>query len=1188
MFLKSLEIHGFKSFADKTKLNFNKGLTAVVGPNGSGKSNISDAIRWVLGEQSNKILRGSKMEDIIFSGTQNRKSQGFAEVSLTLDNRSRELSIDSDDVTITRRYYRSSESEYKINNNDIRLKDINELFMDTGLGRDGYSIIGQGRISEIIGVKSDERREIFEEACGITKFRYKKIEAERKLSKAEENLIRLKDIMSELEKRVGPLKIQSDKAKKYLELIQEKKVIEISIWVNKIYKYKHDISLQEDNLIVAKNLHDKTLKELEDIEKKIADVYIKIEKYLGNIESLRNQKEIINKNILNDNSNISIIKNDIKHNIENLHRIEQDISKYSNMTFESDDIINIKNNDLSNLENDLFEVDKNLLESTSILSNIVSELNNIDLTLEKYNEDIQNLTIRQSETNISIKNANQYIEECETRIKNILNNIEIKKNEISNSTYKINDLGESLKIINNKKKKISKDIDLLGFNKEKILEEKVNLESKINKIDLDIQNKIQSKSILENYEKNFEGFSYSVKAIMNASLINISDGIMGTVSSLINVIPNYSLAIEVSLGFAQQNIVVKDEIVASKIIEYLKNEKKGRVTLLPLSTISGSKLNIKDFDYVNGFIDIASNIVVCDKQYQNIMDYLLGRVVIASDLNSALIIAKQFKYKFKFVTLDGQVINSGGSLTGGSSNIKSGFISRKNDIIKLGDDIKSLTDDKKINNERLNSIQIEYNNIEKEIENYKSKLEIINNDIELFEKEKNILSNNISNNSYLLKEIENQLNLENQKYDYNKNIINDSDKLINSFYKEIKENEEKINLLVATKNKLITSKSNYEENINNLNIKKVEFIKDIDATKNSILEISTNKSSIEKTINDLKYDKENINLNNKSLEDKLLVISEQIKEYEKQINEITKKISNFTNERLILEQLFYSMRGTEKELTIAKERYSLDILKHKDKKESIQKDYDNIINKIWDEYQLTLSESFDIAIDIENIIKEEKNLNIIKSKIKSLGSINIDSIEEYKETNKRYKFLSSQINDVENSKKELFKIIQSLTEHMKELFYKNFDKINRYFNEIFVDIFGGGEAKLQLTGYDTLECGIEIYVQPPGKVIKSLLLLSGGEQTLVAICIYFAILKVRPSTFCILDEIDAALDDVNIAKYANYLSLMDSRTQFIMITHRRGSMEAADVLYGVTMQQEGVSKLLELNMSNLEQSLSTN
>lgn len=1185
MLLKSLQLQGFKSFPDKTKLIFNKGLTAIVGPNGSGKSNISDSIRWVLGEQSSKTLRGSKMEDIIFSGTLNRKSQGFAKVSLVFDNKDRILNYDCDEIVISRKCYRSGESEYEINNKNTRLKNITELFMDTGIGKDGYSIIGQGKIAEIVGAKSSERREIFEEACGITKYRYKKSESEKNLKLAEENLLRLNDIYQELNQRINPLKIQADRAKTYLKLSEEKKQIQMTIWTDKLEKFNSIMIEQEKKLDISKHDYDNTLRNLDKIDKEMSDIYEKMQKCSSRIEVLRLQKESTIESISNTNSRISVCKNDILHNNNSIQKLNSDICRISLSISKLNEELNLIQLKKNTSVDQLKQTENMLLTYSNTLSSITEKANDTDTSYEYLSNEINKLKMLQSEKNMLKDNYRQVIVELENNIiksDNELKSFQAQKSTHSKSNEMIFECLNKLKL--NYEDHMIK-INNLNIENKAIADQNQRLTLEYNDLILLEKEKKQRKSILQHYEDNFEGFLSSVKYILSQK--DKIPGIHGTISELIDVSTEYSVAIETLMGSSLQNIIVDDEKSAKNIINILKDNKKGRVTLFPLNIIKGRDLNKSDFDKLNGFINIACNLVDYAPIYSNIIKSLIGRSLVAQDINVSSTIAKQISYKYRIATLDGQLINSGGSFTGGATSPRQGLLTRKAEIQSLTVELKKITEKKSDFSNKLELISTSLRNIESKLEDYKLGKEKFQTEIQ------NYTQTQLDNNNKLnfLNNMIDKLNVELSSY---RNKKHTNLNLVSNIQTEITEIDENLELLIKEmqNHKLVKEKnmaeiSQLEQDYNGANILRIELQKDIQTINEKI---NTNTNSIleqSALIDEYTNELQQIEFQNTSINKEILDLENQIEKKEISINQINTEISNIRNDIIKYELLSTNLRSDEKEYLSVKQDLSSELVRLEEKSASYKKEYDIIISKMWDKYSIIKSEAMEKykISENDNISSLQKTLLQIKAEIKSLGSINIDAIEEHRDVSERHSFLTAQLKDIEKSKHELTKIILELTTDMKRIFMDSFVQINKYFNQIFIDLFGSGKGELRLNGDDPLECGIDILVQPPGKIIKNLMSLSGGEQAMVAICLYFSILKVNPSPFCILDEIEAALDDVNVSKYANYLKIMNQNTQFIMITHRRGTMEVADVLYGVTMQDEGVSKLLTLNLSDMDSNL---
>lgn len=1183
MYLKSLEIHGFKSFPDKIKLTFDKGITGVVGPNGSGKSNIGDAVRWVLGEQSTKTLRGNKMEDIIFAGTASRKPVGFASVTLVIDNSGREFDVDGDEVAVMRKLYRSGESEYRLNGKNVRLKDINELFMDTGLGRDGYSIIGQGRISEIVSAKSNERRDIFEEAAGISKFRYKKAEAEKKLAQAQDNLLRLRDIISELESRVEPLRIQAEKAKKFAVLAAERRKTEISIWVKKLSELRKSIEQADEKILICKSQYEAAEHDTQKLEAQRKQCGVLIQQCSEKIEDL--QKKILEteKNSSQYKSDTAVCENDIiycrknimslveKQTADNLRKNEclERLEEYNKKKALLDEKSREISQNLENIENQFLKAEK--------------DFESIDRLSDEKAAEISSLYRRKSEYSLTVNSSESIISEIKAQTENVSRqNDEYERlcESYKNEQLEIKESIIHLSELEQEHKNRLKGFSMLYENAQGKLSEH---KKKYDSIILDINSASQKIKIMQELEKNMEGFSYSVKEIMKASENHILNGIKGTVAHLINVDSRYSVAVETALGGALQNIVVDNEQTAKNCIGYLKQHRAGRSTFLPVTSVKGNALSEYNLKNEDGFIAVASEIINTDEQYRGIIRSLLGRTVIADDIDSAADIARKNGYKFRIVTLDGQLVNAGGSFTGGSQARSAGVLSRKNEIDKLKNDIASLEKTKSGLEKSGLAVRNEIEKINKDTENIRNELSQVISDRAGFEAEEKRLSMMAEQSEIQLKNSRISLNtlekrLETQQSDY-KNAAEQLEK-INA---EIAKAE---NSIAAEKNSRETLRKKREqlsEKLSQYKINDMEVRKDIQLAEGEI-------RSLENTINSI--DNENnrtasqIRINQQTISDK----EAKILEIKQSLEKIKTDSEHFSSETDIY-------RSRQKEHELQRDKINSDIRSLGDTKQSLAKELarleerrntvlkenDSIIAGIWENYELTRSEAESIAEPVENMIKYQQKLNDIKNKIRSLGNINADAVDEYAEVSERYNFMSEQIKDVETSKKELEKLIENLTADMCRIFSECFEDINKNFQNIFRELFGGGNAELILTEPENvLESGIEIIVAPPGKVIKNLISLSGGEQSFIAIALYFAILKIRPAPFCILDEIDAALDDVNVSKYASYLKNFTDSTQFITVTHRRGTMEAANVLYGVTMQENGVSKLLRLDNTDFE------
>ncbi|MDF2567567.1 MAG: smc [Oscillospiraceae bacterium] len=1186
MLLKSLEIQGFKSFPDKTKLNFNKGITAVVGPNGSGKSNISDAVRWVLGEQSTKTLRGAKMEDVIFLGTQSRKSQGFAQVSITVDNTSRYLNVESDEVTITRKYYRSGDSEYMINGANVRLKDINELFMDTGLGKDGYSMIGQGKIAEIVGAKSNERREIFEEASGISKFRYRKNESERRLNMAEENLLRLKDILVELEDRIGPLKSQSEKAKQFLVFAEKKKVLEVSVWVETLEKSKQVLRQQEDRLTLCQSNYEEIEQQIEELEQKTAEVFSDMQSCLTKIDELRKQREQAELDIAKKNSDIAVLKNDIEHNNENTNRIENEMHTYRLSGGEMESEVESKQEQADKKRTLVEQLDIQIAALQQELLHLTEQNDAFHSKAASLNESLNRLILEQTELKMKVLSSHQSVEEQQQRLILLSQSSEQRARDIEDLSNQLQTVEEGLSDIYEQQQQLHNSIkgyELKIDSRKKRLEQ---MQSEYHSIDLMIKEKLQNAKLLNDLEQNMEGFAYSVKSILKNAKNNQIKGILGAVSQIISVDQSYSVAIETALGGSLQHVVVENENTAKYAISMLKEQKAGRATFLPLTSVKGNRLAENGLETIDGFVSLACDLISADEKYQGIIHSLLGRIAVVDNLDTAVIMAKKYGYRFRIVTLDGQVVNAGGSFTGGSQNKSQGILSRKNEIEKLQVQAQELSEKKAQLEVKLKEASQEVAELDAQIVAINSELTVLQEDKIRFEGERKHVGHVLAETKSQLENMDLENAAATKRMQEHQRTIEATDALMKQNDQSMNKIQSELSELEGSKGDMSARREELSNHLSAMKMEKLENQKDIDALMLSIEEIKNRSKNAQNIMDSLQNQKDVLSQKNSKITQSIEQLSQQIEEIKKQTEEIEQEIEQTAKQREQLEASTSEIRAEQKQKNSEKENISRELVKFEERKISVQKECDNIILKLWEEYQLTRSEAGQFAVPVSNLIETQRDLNEVKSNIKALGTVNLGAIEEYAEVSERYEFLSVQIKDVEKSRDELTSLIQDLTKKMEEIFAENFHKINNNFGKIFVELFGGGKAELRLTdGENVLDCGIDIYVQPPGKIIKNLAALSGGEQAFVAIAIYFAILKVRPAPFCILDEIEAALDDVNVVKYASYLRSMSDNTQFILITHRRGSMEEADVLYGVTMQEEGVSKLLELKVSEIEQRL---
>jgi len=1184
LYLKSLEIQGFKSFPDKVSLTFDKGLTAVVGPNGSGKSNIGDSVRWVLGEQSTKTLRGNKMEDVIFSGTVARKPMGFAAVTLNIDNSDNTLPDIGDEVAITRKLYRSGESEYLINGKSCRLKDINELFMDTGLGRDGYSIIGQGRIAEIVGAKSSERRDIFEEAAGISKFRYKKLEAERKLTAAQENMLRLTDILSELEGRVEPLRIQSEKAEKFIKLAEERKRLEISVWVTRLDDMKVKLDELESKILVSKNEYENIENDIQREEQKITDGIRKMQESTMKADELRRRMLEEEQTASEMKSGIAVLENDIKHCTEAAQAAQRNIDSSEEAKKALEKERKAALDKLAELEEQKKSLESEIKSAEESFAKVESESSKLGDSVDKAGSEINGLYIRQSEYRFAIESSKSTIDEQTARLAELrsssgdlgkkLEEYDLQTVSVKAEAEKNNTRSEELR---NKLGGLEK---LFRSRREGFEQAKNDFERAL----YELKDKQQRRKILTDLENNMEGFAGSVKQVLKASKQGRIGGVFGTVAQNIGVEPQYAVAIETALGGAMQNIIVENEDIAKRCIRFLKEQKGGRATFLPVTSVKGYELREQGLENCEGFVANASKIVTYDSKFSGIIASLLGRIVIAEDIDTATLIAKKYGYKFRIVTLDGQVINAGGSFTGGSAQRSGGIITRKNEIDTLDAEIVKLEAERDTLREKAEKMRMESEKLRYDTEAAKEALAKCEADKVRFGAELNSLASltesiraQSENSVKVIEETE-------QKIAAAKQSIIDSEKALADTDAEIKAAEEKLAQGQDIREKLRLQRAELSEKLSQLKIKGMELAKDVQAQE---LEIS----HIDRRAEELKYGAH-------QFEEEIFRQKELISQKESEIAELKQKLADFKDNTASYNEeierchathneqnrLVNEMQHGLKAINDSKEKLSAEITRLEERKEIVCRDTDNIIRQLMEVYELTRSEAVQIAEKIDDMNAAQAELSSVKNKIRALGSVNVDAIEEYKEVSERYRFMSEQIADIQKSKTELEKIITDLTAEMCRIFSESFAVINSNFKSIFVELFGGGKAELILTDPENvLESGIEISVAPPGKVIKNLISLSGGEQSFIAIAIYFAILKLRPAPFCILDEIDAALDEVNVRKYAQYLKNFTDTTQFVLVTHRRSAMEEANVLYGVTMQEDGISKLLKMEQVDFQE-----
>ncbi|MCR1876182.1 chromosome segregation protein SMC [Paraclostridium bifermentans] len=1174
MYLKRLELKGFKSFPTKTDVLFNEGITAIVGPNGSGKSNISDAVRWVLGEQSIKSLRGDKLEDVVFAGTDTKKAMNYCEVALTIDNSDKKLDIEYSEITIKRRAYRSGESEFFLNNKSCRLKDIKELLLDTGIGKDGYSIIEQGKVDEILSNNPVNRRKVFDEACGISKYRYKKQEAERNLKNTKENLNRIEDIYVEIENQLKPLETQQKKAIKYLEIKEELKKIEVNSYISEIEELEvqanetlnHDKVLK-DQMVSVKSKKETLEKSITDCDEELEEIDIKINKtieYINTIKGVINKKyselSVLNEKIKNCNSDIQRYTNEISYINKKINDDSLELKKLN----ESKDNA-FKN--LKDIENKIGEVEiKNKDKKESI--------NKVSQTIETLKDEIINLLdIKQNSANkLSTLNAN--IENIENRTKTIDIDIEHIQKNICNKKDEIS------KFNSQKQEKLSL-IESLKQEFEDINKKVNSLKIEYDKVSSDIQgsklkiNEYNSKlNIYTDMEKHYEGFNKGVKEVLKNKNL---EGIYGALGQVISSSQKYEKALEASLGSYMQNIITKDENSAKNAINYLKKNNLGRVTFLPLNIIKSNKIDKNAIKSSTKYIGIASELVKFDEKYKNIIENVLGRTIVIGSMDEAIKFARETNHRYKVVTLDGEILNPGGSLTGGTVRTNGNILSRKRLIEEFKENIEK-------EKEKLNSLEQEKTSLRGSIDSNLTKIEKINNELRESDKSVVVINANIKSANDEVSNLNNNLNkFENEKLSLGENLEYTLTKT-----KALKENINEIEQKhLLNKNEIDTLNSKLKEindgyevdksRFDDLNIEYAKLNQIHQATIKDIDRIQKEIKSQNDVLRTTKEQLEESKSNTVKIQDQIKIETSEKENLENQIIDENKKLSLKKEQKDSIKKNRDAITTESKNIDRQYIEVKESLFKIENKIERLRSSKENYIAKLIEEYELSLEEAK--SLKDESVVIDKKELENLKRQIKNLGNVNIDSIKEYEEIKERYDFYSEQKKDLEESIEVIYKLIKELEENMKREFNENFILINENFKVVYKKLFGGGNGELRIVDKDNiLESDIEIVAQPPGKKMKNLNLLSGGEKALTAISILFSIILAKPTPFCILDEIEAPLDDANIYRFGEFLKELSKDTQFISITHRRGTMEVADYIYGVTMQEKAISKVISLDL----------
>ena len=1183
MVFKELEIQGFKSFPDKVKITFDAGVTGVVGPNGSGKSNLSDAVRWVLGETSSRQLRAAgKMEDVIFGGTRRRSAMGFASVRLTLDNAGHTLDVDADEVTIGRKYYRSGDSEYTINGQVCRLRDVYELLLDTGIGRDGYSVIGQGRIAEIVAAKSSERREIFEEACGIAKYRYRKTEAERRLAAAGENLERLRDILGELESRVGPLEKESAKAQKFLELSEQRKTLEVTLWTDSVHRARDTVRQQVRDYETAQADYERFDGEAKAAEQEAEEIRMQAQQLTIAVERLNGDIRSITEQISGSDSRIAVLENDILRNEESIASLRSEIEAGEQDGAEADAALQRHRAVAAKMEAEGEKLAAEIDALNAELEQLADASNASGARKDTLRAEITDLTAKRTEAQVAQAAAEAAEETARQRLPALEQAVQEGTDQWETARQDLTDTIRYREMLTENEKRLANvrsGLELKLKNRKAALDEADTAEQRLGR-ELDAAR--QRLSVLRELEKNMDGYQNSVKAVMRAAGARRLRGIIGPVSAILKVEPGCEVAVETALGVALQNIVVENEAAAKAAIALLRSDNAGRATFLPLDTVQPGVFRGRLSDTAR----LASSLVQADARYDNIVSNLLGRIIVVEDINEASRVARDNGFRSRVVTMDGQVINAGGSFTGGSVQRSAGLFTRKQEMEELRIRAAKLQKDCLAAQEKTDQCKEQVDALQAELTATASEQITAANDRVRAEAEQKRLEAAAA-------QLETARNARRQEIDTLQAALADSRAKAEDAAKLQAELTAKIDRRTAEMSRIAEGDDSFLTRQNalaqDLSAKRLEQVtrqKDAELAYSQIAALeqrardaAARRTSLEESVAALAARSDACRAEIADIRQTRADSQTTIAQKEAEIREATQK-------RLARQQAETETLARARTAADGREEMSREMARLAERKAAAESEYDQTVAKLWDEYQLSVSQAEALCVEFDSLPALRAQVADLRGKIRALGSVNVSAIEEYKEVKARYDALVTQVTDVEESRNELSRMISKLSAQMREIFTDSFRAINENFGRVFAELFGGGEASLMLEDEsDVLSSGIGIRVAPPGKVIKNLEALSGGEQALVAISIYFAILAVNPAPFCILDEIEAALDDANVVRFAQYLRRVSDKTQFIVITHRRGTMEAANVLYGVTMQEDGVSKLLKLDLEQVDATL---
>ena len=1187
LYLKALEIQGFKSFPDKTVLTFGEDITVIVGPNGSGKSNISDAIRWVMGEQSTRTLRGGKMEDVIFGGTARRKQTGYAEVSLVLDNTAHIFDMDESEVMVTRRYYRSGESEYYINRRSVRLRDVNELFMDTGLGREGYSIIGQGRIDEILSVKSTDRREMFEEAAGISRFRHRKEEAERKLERTDENLLRINDKIDELELQVEPLREQSERAKRFLILRDELKGLEISVWLDTLERLRAgSIKLETD--------YKEAVRQKEAAERAVEERFGAAEALSAQMrekeveaDRLRFAIQGREATVRELESSIAVLKSSIQHNLENTARIQEELEQREGRQDSLSGQIAERSGRLAEIDGQLERARREREEKDAAAQEALRSAGTLARELEELRgkESVKTADAHQAKALLSaLAAAAQEVLDRDEAVRQELSRLDRRQEEAgaesSAAEKTLREARDERDAVKNVISGYTLRLDGRKKKAEQARERHVRLKMDENALTARIR-------MLTEMEKLHEGYSKAVKLVMGEVQRGTLHHIHGPVAGLLHVPDQYTVAIETALGGAMQNLVVDREEDGKAVIQYLKRRDGGRATILPLSSIRPGELReAGSLSREPGFVGVADQLVQFDPQYRAVFSNLLGRVAVMEDLDAAIAAARRFGYRFRIVTLDGQVLNPGGSMTGGSASRSAGILSRANELERLNAQSAGLR-------EQLEQAARSLEEAEREAKGAAYELETAQAQLREWEDAVLRAEAQVEHCRSVAASLEEQRENQRSELEQLQTRTGEIERDTQQARDRIRELEGEAAALKSEADGKARGQSDLQTRSLTLTQELSQLTAGLAALEAEREATARGLEELECLRRDLAGDQDQSRALIGDYQEKNEGFAREIGEKEGQLQELARetqeqqgRIAELNEEKLALEgeRVKATREGQEKNRELL--AMGGEVSRLEQKKMAAALDEKQLLDKLWETYELSHEAAKRQRVEIESVPKASRRIAELKKGISALGSVNVGAIQEFQRVNERYTYLTDQRDDVEKAKRELEEVIGQITGEMNTIFSREFQSINESFGQTFQELFGGGRATLELEDPDDiLNCGIEIKVQPPGKALKTITLLSGGEKAFVAIALYFSILKVRPTPFVVMDEIEAALDDNNVVRFARYMRGMSEKTQFIVITHRRGTMEEADVLYGVTMQEQGVSRMLTINLNDVEKEL---